>query len=148
MKKFLILILLSFTSISVFAGNASYSLSKIQQIRLNNFIKQLKIPSWEYKLTVNPTGTRLETYIQIEPQVITKEVETIKEVIKEVPVEKIVEKIVDKPMSLCVDLSKANPDRRKLTEALKQEFDSLVEKNKWYWCSCEYMPKNTVLGCW
>lgn len=108
MKKFLILILLSFVSISVFAGTTSFSLSKIQQIRLNNFIKQLKIPSWEYKLTVNPTGTSLETYIQIEPQVTTKEVEIIKEVVKEVPVEKIVtvEKVVNKPLSMCVDLSK------------------------------------------
>ncbi len=144
MKKIFIIALLVGISATAYSSTSTLNLNRIQQNRLNILAKQLKIPTGEYKLTVSASGSKLEVLSTTDTQVITKEVE----VIREVPVEKIVEKIVEKPLSMCVDLSKANPDPSKLTESLKKEFDSLVEKNKWYWCSCDYMPKGTVLGCW
>lgn len=97
MKKFISIILLVFTAISVYANSNSFSLSKMQQNRLSSIIKQLKVPQGEYKLIVSNSGTALETHTPMEPKVVTKEVEVTKEVVKEVPVEKIVEKIVTDP---------------------------------------------------
>ncbi len=146
MLKFIILLLIFFISISVYATSSSISLSRIQQSRLNAVIKQIKLTPGEYKLIVTSTGTKLDILLPTEPLVITKEVE----VIKEVPVEKFVDKIVEKPTNMCVDLSKATIDHisyNKLSPALQEELDSLVAKNQWFWCWCEYMPKGRVRGC-
>ena len=67
MKIFILILVLLFSSISVFASGL-FSLSKSQQNRLNMIIKQLKVPSGDYKLTVTSTGVILREY---EPTIIT-----------------------------------------------------------------------------
>ena len=143
MKKSILVTLITILLSSTTVASDWFNFTKSQQNRLNAVIKQIKLTPGEYKLIVTSTGTKLDILLPTEPIVITKEVE----VIKEVPVEKIVEKIVEKPTTMCVDLSKANPNNRTLTPALKAEFDSLVAKNQWFWCWCEYMPKGRVKGC-
>ena len=88
MKKFLTLVLALWITVTVYASNSNFTLSRIQQNRLNVIVKQLKIPFGEYKFTISSTGTKLENLISTEPQIVTKEVEVIKEVRIEVPVEK------------------------------------------------------------
>lgn len=133
MKKIIILISVIILFMSTAYGTGIFWLSKIQQNRLNSLIKQLKIPTWEYKLTVSSTGSRLEEYIPIEPQLITKEVE----VTKEIPVEKIItiEKIIEKPLSMCADLSKVIwPTWRFTSNEAWDEIFKLREKNQILGC--------------
>jgi len=143
MKRIFILTVVLLTStIAVFASSG-LTLSKSQQNRLNNLIKQLKVPPWDYRLTVNSTGVLLREY---EPTVVTGTWETItqekvieKVVIVEKPV--IVEKIIEKPMSVCVDLSKANPSyttwgryTNETVEKIRMEIEEMKIRNQMFWC--------------
>lgn len=132
MKIFILILVLLFSSISVFASGL-FSLSKSQQNRLNMIIKQLKVPSGDYKLTVTSTGVILREY---EPTIITSTWETI---IKEKIVEKIitVEKIVEKPMSLCVDLSKVDYSKMGRDDQYTKimiEIEEMKKRNSLLWC--------------
>jgi hypothetical protein len=98
MKRLLILAILLSASTMTYANSSIFSLSKLQQNRLNIIIKQLKIPQGDYKLTISLSGIKLESLQPIESQVITKEVEVIKEVVKEVPVEVIKTVTVEKQL--------------------------------------------------
>jgi hypothetical protein len=99
MKKFLILALALWITVTVYAGSSSFGLSRIQKNRLNAIVKQLKIPFGEYKLTVQSSWATIENLIMPTPEIQivekekvvteTKNVEVPKEIIKEVIVEKI-----------------------------------------------------------
>ncbi len=137
---FILIVLLS--SVTVFASGI-FTLSKSQQNRLNMVIKQLKVPAWDYKLTITSTGVIFRGY---EPTIVTATWETIiqekiieKIVIVEKPV--IVEKIIEKPMSLCVDLSKANSSyttwgryTNETVEKIRMEIEEMKIRNQMYWC--------------
>lgn len=139
MKRIFILIVIFLTSTIVVFASSGLTLSKSQQNRLNMTIKQLKIPSWDYRLTVTSTGVLLREY---EPTIITGTWETItqervieKVVIVEKPV--IVEKIIEKPMSLCVDLSKVQYPSGRVwedTQLLIIEIEKMRTRNQILWC--------------
>lgn len=134
---FILIVLLS--SVTVFASGI-FTLSKSQQNRLNMVIKQLKVPAWDYKLTITSTGVIFRGY---EPTIVTATWETItqeKVVEKITTVEKpvIVEKIIEKPMSQCVDLSNVKPSTgwRISTEEMKlrEEIESMRLRNQMFRC--------------
>ncbi len=139
MKKIFILsgILLTST-IAVFASSG-LTLSKSQQNRLNSVIKQLKIPTWDYRLSITTTWailSELEPIINSTTWSITIQERIVeKVVIVEKPV--IVEKIIEKPMSLCVDLSKVQyPSGRSddTTSKILIEIAEMRTRNQILWC--------------
>lgn len=101
MKKiFTIWVLLVITFSATFASGL-FSLTKAQQNRLNTFIKQIKLPTWEYKLTVWNNSSYLEIYTppKIESKIVEVEKEKIvtETKIVEVPKYIITEKLIQDP---------------------------------------------------
>lgn len=99
MKRTIISIAILCTMIlSVYAGDI-FSLTRVQQNRLNTFIKQIKLPVWEYKLSVTSSGSRLERYTLPSPevQVVEKERIVTETKILEVPKYIITEKFIQDP---------------------------------------------------
>ena len=101
MKKIIILFSVIMLFMSTTYGTGIFWLSKIQQNRLNSFIKQLKIPTGEYKLTVSNKNSILETYSTsaVETKIVEVEKEKIvtETKIVEVPKYIITEKLIQDP---------------------------------------------------
>lgn len=82
--------MLTFTSISVFASTIGLQFSKVQQNRLNTFVRTTKLPPGQYVIGVYSTGNTITQYE--EPEMSTNIIE--KEIIKEVPIEKEIVKYI------------------------------------------------------